>query len=185
MVLNNDEYGTEASFDPLQLAEEEARSTTRCAYEEKPRLTPVEIGRAVGRSRRRVDEYVADLRAKIQVETDLRVFQMRRLGIPQERIASCLGILQQTISKHLQKMATSPNIVNADMKHGFTVAQVAEKHGWPEPLVWSIASEGQEDLKKFKALNWGLQTWDLWSWNDCLPREIHISDIDSPRLGIM
>jgi hypothetical protein len=84
------------------------------------------------------------------------------MGIPQERIASCLGILQQTISKHLEHLAMSPNALNADLKRGFTVAQVAEKHGWPEPLVWSIALEGQEDLKRCKALNWGLRTWDLW-----------------------
>jgi len=39
-------------------------------------------------------------------------------------------------------------------------------------LVWSIAVEGKSDLDRFKALNWGLRTWDLWNWNDCLPREI-------------
>ncbi len=27
--------------------------------------------------------------------------------------------------------------------------------------------EGKSDLDRFKALNWGLRTWDLWSWNDC------------------
>jgi len=92
---------------------------------------------------------------------------MRRPGIHQERIASCLGILQQTISKHLQHLAMSPNVVNTDLKRGFTVAQVAEKHGWPEPLVWSIVLEGQEDLKRFKVLNWELRIWDLLSWNEC------------------
>jgi hypothetical protein len=29
-------------------------------------------------------------------------------------------------------MATLPNLINADLARGFTVAQVAEKHGWPE-----------------------------------------------------
>ena len=24
------------------------------------------------------------------------------------------------------------------LKKGFTVAQVAEKHGWSEPMVWSL-----------------------------------------------
>lgn len=47
------------------------------------------------------------------------------------------------------------NPLNADLKRGFTVAQVAEKHGWPEPLVWSIALEGKDDLLRFKALKWG------------------------------
>jgi hypothetical protein len=34
-------------------------------------------------------------------------------------------------------------------------------------MVWSLALEGKEDLQRFKALNWGLRTWDLWNWNDC------------------
>ena len=64
-------------------------------------------------------------------------------------------------------MAELPNFLNADLSKGFTVPQVAEKHGWTEPLVWSIALEGKDDLDRFKALNWGLRTWDLWNWNDC------------------
>ena len=91
-------------------------------------------------------------------------------------------------------MAVLPNLVNADLKRGFTVPQVAEKHacpacpvapadgtgvgpedrtgGWTEPMVWSLALEGKEDLQRFKELNWGLRAWDLWNWNDCLLREI-------------
>ena len=64
-------------------------------------------------------------------------------------------------------MAVLPNPVNTELKQGFTVPQVAEKHGWTEPLVWSIGLEGKDDLDRFKAVNWGLRTWDLWNWNDC------------------
>ena len=70
------------------------------------------------------------------------------------------------------------NSSKADLSRGFTVAQVAEKHacpvgpedrtgGWAEPMVWSLALEGKDDLQRFKELNWGLRTWDLWNWNDC------------------
>ena len=75
-------------------------------------------------------------------------------------------------------MPTLANFVNTDLKRGFTVPQVAEKHarpvgpevrtgGWPEPLVWSLTVAGKDDRKKFKALNWGLRTWDLWNRNAC------------------
>ena len=64
-------------------------------------------------------------------------------------------------------MPTLANVLNTDLKRGFTVPQVAEKHGWPEPLVWSVALEGKDDLQIFKALNWGLQSWDVWNFNDC------------------
>ncbi len=53
------------------------------------------------------------------------------------------------------------------MKWGFPIPQVAEKHGWTEPMVWSVTLEGKDDLERFKALKWGIRTWDLWNWNDC------------------
>jgi len=67
-------------------------------------------------------------------------------------------MVQATVSKHLEHVAEPPNVLNTDLSQGFTVAQVAEKHGWPEPLVWSIALEGKNDLQRFKLLNWGLRT---------------------------
>ena len=98
---------------------------------------------------------------------DLKIFRMNRLGIPQDRIADRLGQIRETIRNHLAKMATLPNQPNADLSRGFTVAQVAEKHGWTEPMVWSLALEGREDIERFKELGWGLRTWDQWEWNDC------------------
>ncbi len=58
-------------------------------------------------------------------------------------------------------------LVNTDLSKGFTVSQVAEKHGWAEPLMWSLALEGKSDLDRFRELNWGLRAWDVWNWNDC------------------
>ena len=101
------------------------------------------------------------------MELDLKIFCMSRLGIPQERIAGRLRIPRTTLETHLTKMPELANSSKADLSRGFTVAQVAEKHGWPEPMVWSLALEGKDDLERFKALNWGLRTWDLWNWNDC------------------
>ncbi|MEE8541824.1 MAG: HTH domain-containing protein [Desulfobacterales bacterium] len=152
---------------PLLLTENEARETARRVYEYNPRLTSVEIGRAIGRSRQTVDIYISDWRAAVGVEMDLKTLRMNRNDIPQDRIAKRLGIQQRTVSEHLAKMPTLANPLNTDQKRGFTVAQMAEKHGWPEPLVWSIALEGKSYIDRFRALNWGLRTWDLWYWNDC------------------
>jgi len=60
---------------------------------------------------------------------------MNSLGIPQNRITKRLGVSQQTNSYHLPKMPALANPVNSDLSRGFTVAQVAEKHGCTEP-VW-------------------------------------------------
>ena len=124
-------YAAKKAIGPLQLDEEEARDTARRAYENNPRLMSVEIGRAVGRSRQAVDIYVADLRASNELEIDLKIFRMNRVGISQERIAKRLGIIQRTVSNHLEKMAELPNFLNADLSKGFTVPQVAEKHACP------------------------------------------------------
>ncbi|MCF8090332.1 MAG: ParB/RepB/Spo0J family partition protein, partial [Desulfotignum sp.] len=160
-------YAATKAIGPKQLTEEEARDTARRAYTGTPRLSAAKIGKAVGRARRTVDGYIADLRAATQMDTDIKIFRMHSLGIPQDRIAKQLGINQASIHNHLLKMATLPNLINADLARGFTVAQVAEKHGWPEPMVWSLALEGKTDPDRFKALEWGFRTWDQWEFNDC------------------
>ena len=58
------------------------------------RLASYEIGQAIGRSRRTVDAYIADLRATFQMDLDLKIFRMNRLRLPQERMANRLGVLQ-------------------------------------------------------------------------------------------
>jgi hypothetical protein len=64
----------------------------------------------------------------------------------------CLGQSRETIRDHLAKMATLPNPLNSDLSRGFTVSPVAEKHNWTEPMVWSQALEGKEDLDRFKEI---------------------------------
>ncbi|GAG16041.1 unnamed protein product, partial [marine sediment metagenome] len=136
-------YAAQKAIGPLQLNEEEARNTARRAYENNPRLTSFEIGHAIGRSRQAVDSYIADLRATFQMDLDLKILRMNRLHIRQERMANRLGVLQQTISIHLQKMPELAKLVSTDLSKGFTAPHVAEKHGWAEPLVWSIALDGK------------------------------------------
>jgi len=177
-------YAAKKAIGPLQLNEEEARNTARRAYQNNPLFTSYEIGQAIGRSRRTVDRYTADLRAAFQVDLDLKIFRMKLLMVPQERIAKRFPESRETIRDHLADSAMWPNPPNTDLKKGFTVPQVAEKHGWAEPLVWSIALEGKSDLDRSKVLNWGLRTWDLWNWNDCLPREIHVNDSEAYFTGV-
>lgn len=160
-------YAAKKAIGPKQLTEDEARNTARRAYNKNPALTSSDIGKAIGRARRTVDLYISDLRAANRLGIELKIFRMNRLGIPQDRIAKRLGAPQQTISGHLPKMATLPNPVNSDLSRGFTVAQVAEKHNWTEPMVWSLAMEDKEDIERFKEIGWGLRTWDQWEWNDC------------------
>ncbi len=160
-------YAAKKAIGPRQLTEDEARNTARRAYTGNTSLSSADIGKAIGRARRTVDSYIADLRAARQMGMDIKIFRMNRLGIPQDRIAKKMGVNQASIHNHLLKMATLPNLINADLSRGFTVAQVAEKHGWTDPMVWSLALEGKDDQDRFKELGWGLRTWDQWDFNDC------------------
>lgn len=160
-------YAAAKAIGPKQLTEEEAKQTARRAYNKNSALTSSEIGKAIGRSRQTVDSYIADLRAVNHMGINIKIFRMNRLGISQDRIARRLGVDQKTIHNHLGKMPELAFLLNTDLAKGFTVAQVAEKHGWTEPMVWSLSLEGGEDIKRFKQLGWGLRTWDIWGWNDC------------------
>jgi DNA-binding CsgD family transcriptional regulator len=160
-------YAAKQAIGPRQLNDTEARDTARRAYQNNPKLSSEEIGQAIGRSRRTVDSYISDLRAVIQSNLELKIFLLDRLGIPQERISARLDQTRDIIRTYLGKKATLPKSPNSDLEKGYTVSQVAEKHGWPEPLVWSIKLAGKNDLPKCKELQWGIRTWDDWSWNDC------------------
>jgi ParB-like nuclease family protein len=66
-------YAAKKAIGPLQLTEDEARTTARRAYENNPRLTSFEIGQAIGHSRQAVDSYISDLRASFQMDLDLKI----------------------------------------------------------------------------------------------------------------
>ncbi|MBW2576055.1 MAG: ParB N-terminal domain-containing protein, partial [Deltaproteobacteria bacterium] len=84
-------YAAKKAIGPKQLTEDEARDTARRAYTRNSSLSSADIGKAIGRARRTVDSYIADLKAATQMGMDIKIFRMNRLGIPQDRIAKRLG----------------------------------------------------------------------------------------------
>ena len=160
-------YAASQAIGPRELKDEDARDTARRAYLRNPNPSSHDIGKVVCRARRTVDLYIADLRAAVQMEFDLKLYRMQKLGVPKDRIANRFGSLQQSISKHLQLLARLPKVVNSDLKKGFTVSQVAGKHGWPESLVWSLKLNEENDKRRYQELQWGIRTWDDWRWTDC------------------
>ncbi|MBT3176986.1 MAG: ParB N-terminal domain-containing protein [Desulfobacula sp.] len=160
-------YAAKMAIGPKQLTEKETRSTARRAFKKNPGLTSSEIGKLIGRSRQTIDNYIADLRAVQQIKLDRKIWLMNRLGIPQDRIARRLGETRDIIRSHLGEMPILAKSPFADLSLGLTIPQVATKHNWSEPMLWSLVLEGQNDQARFKALGWGLRTWDLWNFNEC------------------
>jgi hypothetical protein len=70
----------------------------------------------------------------------------------------------------VKKYTENPDLVRtvrSAMKRGKMVSRIAKEIKCPEPLIWSMVLEGKDDLERFRELNWGIRTWDLWTWNDC------------------
>jgi len=104
-------------------------------------------------------------RVSPSLKSETVIVTMNSLGIPEERIAALLKINRKTV----KKQAENPRLLRSIKKYldkGLAIHEVAKEHGCPEPLVWSIALEGKTDQERFKALNWGLRTWDHWFFND-------------------
>ncbi len=160
-------YAASKAIGPRELKDEDARDTARRAYQNNPKLSSERIGKATGRSRQAVDSYINDLRAKHQLDQDIKIYKMNTLGIPQERIARRLGLDQKSIHNHLGELPKLASLLNGELKKGFSVNQVAERHGWPESLVWALKMEGKNDIPKYRELQWGLRAWDYWYWTDC------------------
>ncbi len=66
-------YAAKKAIGPRQLTEDEARDTARRAYNKNPALTSSDIGKAIGRARRTVDSYIADLKAAILIDDYLSI----------------------------------------------------------------------------------------------------------------
>ncbi len=74
---------------------------------------------------------------KKPAQIDLKILRMTRLHIPQERMANRLGVKQQTISIHLQKMPELAKLVNTDLLKGFTSPR------WLKSMVGQGLSSGR------------------------------------------
>ena len=122
---------------------------------------------------------IADREIKKQVEAEqgrsreidpigskVKALLMNQLGIPFKIIARVLKINPKMVARYCHNTQLFQSI-RKSLEDGLAVSEVAKKHGWPEPLVWSIALAGKSDLDRFKALIWGLRTWDVWNCNDC------------------
>jgi len=151
------------------LTDQDAEDVAQRAFQEDPKVTNKEIALAVGRSEATVSGYLSDLRARHELAQDLKIFKMGLLGIPQERIAQRLGIpgiTERFVQTHLPRFSELKNGVNSQLGRGFGVNTIAEKLGWPEPLIWAVALEGKDDKSRFDKLHWNIRPWDYWNWGD-------------------
>ncbi len=92
----------------------------------KVRVDPATITASVPH----IVEFLHELSEKSGAERiHLFAHSMNRLDIPQDRLAKRLGLARTSLYYHLSKMPTLASSTNSDLSQGFSVAQVAQKHG--------------------------------------------------------
>ena len=154
-------YSASKAIGPQQLSEEEARETARRAYLYDSTLKSDVIGKAIGRSRRTVDSYIADLKAVNELDLEVKFIRMKSLGIPNDRIVNRLNIPKRTLVNKNSRLTERLKPIKDDISKGFAVPQIADKYSFTEPMIWSMVLEGKDDIYRFKKLKWGIQTWDV------------------------
>ena len=86
------------------------------------------------------------------------ILRLTRLGWTQEKMADKIGLSRNRISE----IVGNTNIGNIDtlLSQGHDMEYIARHLRMDLPLAWALRLSGKTDQEKFKALGWGLRTWD-------------------------
>jgi hypothetical protein len=104
-------------------------------------------------------------RVSPSLRSETMVLTMTGLGFSIQSTADRLGRNRKMVMKYSGGNGIGQTVRDLQPM-GIRVKEVAEMHGVPEPLVWSIALEGKSDWERFEALHWNLRYYDEWSFND-------------------
>ena len=78
-----------------------------------------------------------------EMNTEIKIALMMRLGIHLVRIAQRLNIHRETISKYAQKNNALEKKILQDSKEGFSTPDIARKYFIPQTLVWSVVFQNK------------------------------------------
>ncbi len=102
--------------------------------------------------KKQVEAEQARSREIYPIGSKVKALLMNQLGIPFKIIARVLKISPKTAARYCNNTQLFQS-VRKSLEDGLAVSEVAKKHAWPEPLVWSIALGGKDDIQRFKVLN--------------------------------
>jgi DNA-binding XRE family transcriptional regulator len=125
----------------------------------------MDLAEKLGVSQQSINLWVSDIRARQRTSRDSTIIRLTRLGWTQEKISGKAGINQQRISQ-ITNNTSFGNIGNL-LSQGRSMEYIAAHYQMDLALAWAIRLQGMTDQEKFKALGWGLRTWDQWYFNDC------------------
>ena len=147
------------SNDKKQVARDIASTDRECRYSE------IALAEKLGVTRQTVNLWISDIRARQKTNRDCIIIRLSLLGWTQGKIADITGMSQGRVAQ----IINNANIckINNLLSQGHTMDYIAAHYQMDLALAWALRLQGKTDQEKFKALGWGLRTWDLWNFNDC------------------
>lgn len=136
-----------------------------------PGLNVADWGKGLGVPERTVYNWVSDIIARSKVGREVKAWRLARLGWTGKEIGEKLGVSQKSaddFSKNCQVAEITKLLGENWNPRG--LSDVREKLGSEsvkESDAWAAAMDGMEDHAKFEKLEWGLRTWDDWSFSKC------------------
>ena len=95
---------------------------------------------------------------------DVIVIRLSCLGRTQEQIAQTIGTSQGRVAQIINNANFGE--INNLLSQGRDMDYIARHFHMDIALAWALRLSGKTDQEKFKALNWGLRTWDQWNFNE-------------------
>ena len=145
--------------DKKQVARDIATSDPECTWTEDA------LAQKLGVIQQTVNTWISDIRARQRANRNTIIIRLSRLGWSQEKIAKVVGVDRSVVSKIVQN--TKISNMHSLLSQGHDMDYIARHYNMDLALAWSLLLEGKTDQEKFKALGWGLRTWDKWYFNQC------------------
>jgi transcriptional regulator with XRE-family HTH domain len=120
---------------------------------------------SLGVTRQTVNNWIKDIRARQKASRDSTILRLNRLGWTQQKIAEKVGIGRARVSGIVNNANFC--IIDNLIAQGREMPYIAGHLNMDLATAWAIKLTGLKDQEKFKALGWGLRTWDQWYFNDC------------------
>jgi transcriptional regulator with XRE-family HTH domain len=157
---NNTTHGDRLTIaDKKRIARDIATSDPDHTY------TDTALAEKLGVSRQAVNTWITDIRARQKTSRTGTIIRLHRLGWTQENISTRVGLSRNRVSEIVGN-AIYGNI-DTLLEQGRDMAYIASHYQMDMALAWALRLTGLHDRDKFKALDWGLRTWDQWQFNDC------------------
>jgi len=150
-----------------RLSQTDKRQVARDIVSRDPnyQLSEEMLAGSLGVTQQTVNNWIKDIRARQKASRDSTIHRLNRLGWSQQKIAEVVGISQARVSGIINN--TNFCIIDNLIAQGREMPYIAGHLNMDLATAWAIKLTGLKDQEKFKALGWGLRTWDQWYFNDC------------------